>query len=188
MSERCFVVTALGGVCGECNSDADCPDGGCTIPNPLADPPVGSTCNDGSAGTGCETDEVCQDGLVCGTLVEIPGIFALQTCGECLTDADCADGQLCSPTVDIGMFNGQRTCSDPGTSPNGELCDLDGSGNEACESGLCATVDIEGIVQVGVCGDCGVDADCMGADEVCLPADIDIDSGEVIPPTCGVPR
>lgn len=187
VSESCYFVSLIGGSCGECTSDADCPDGGCSIPNPLADPPQGATCNMGEAGAGCETNDVCQEGLVCGTLLDVPGVLTLATCGECLTDADCTD-QLCSPTLDVANFSGQRLCVDPGTVENGQACDHLASGNEACASGICATVDIMGVVTVGVCGDCTVDADCdMGAGEVCMAADINQDTFEVIPPTCAVP-
>lgn len=187
MSEKCFYVPGLGGSCGECESDADCPGGGCSIPNPLAMPPQGSVCNMGEAGGGCETDDVCQEGLFCGTLLDVPGILTLSTCGECLTDADCTD-QLCSPTIDVANFTGQKLCVDQGSVANGQACDLEGTGNMACLSGLCATVDIMGIAQVGVCGDCDVDADCdMAAGEVCMAAEIDTTTGEVTPPTCAVP-
>lgn len=185
-SEKCFFVPAIGGNCGECESDADCTDGGCTIPNPLAMPPVGSVCNTGEAGGGCETDEACDEGLLCGTLLEVPGIFTLSTCGVCLTDADCGE-QLCSPTIDVANFSGQKLCVDPGMVENGQACDLMGSGNMACNSGICTPVDVIMGVQVGVCGDCAVDADCdMAAGEVCLSADIDTTTGEVTPPTCGM--
>jgi hypothetical protein len=187
ISEKCFSVPLIGGSCGECVSDADCPDGGCSIPNPLAMPPQGSVCNMGEAGGGCETDDVCQEGLFCGTLLDVPGVLTLSTCGVCLVDADCGE-QLCSPTIDVANFTGQKLCVDAGSVPNGQACDLMGTGNDACMSGLCATVDIMGIAQVGVCGDCSVDADCdVAAGEVCTPADIDTTTGEVTAPTCAVP-
>lgn len=186
ISEKCYFVPAIGGSCGDCESDADCPEGGCSIPNPLAMPPVGSVCNMGEAGGGCETDDVCQEGLFCGTLLDVPGILTLSTCGQCLVDADCGE-QLCSPTIDVANFTGQKLCVDPMSVPNGQACDLMGTGNMACMSGICASVDIMGIAQVGVCGDCSVDADCdMAAGEVCLAADIDTMTGEVTPPTCGM--
>ncbi|MEM6996928.1 MAG: hypothetical protein AAF721_40875, partial [Myxococcota bacterium] len=182
-SENCFFIALLGGVCGECTEDADCEGGGCTIPNPLSMPPTGSVCNDGSAGTGCETTDVCMDGLSCGTLVDVPGVFTLSTCGTCLEDAECGE-QLCSPSIDLATFSGQKDCVDPGTVPNGQICDHLGTGNMACESGICATVDIMAIVQVGVCGECEVDGDCMDPMMVCAPADIDLDTQMVIPPSC----
>ncbi|MBL8944696.1 MAG: hypothetical protein JNK45_16165, partial [Myxococcales bacterium] len=41
VSAMCFVVGPLGGICGDCLTDADCAGttgGGCSIPNPLAQP------------------------------------------------------------------------------------------------------------------------------------------------------
>lgn len=186
VSGFCFFISILGGICGECNADTDCPDGGCSLPNPLAQPPVGATCNMGGPGEGCMTDAVCEDGLVCAPILAVPGILEANTCSECLTDAECTEGTLCSPTYDVLNISGQRTCVPPGSVPNGEGCDHLGTGNMACASGLCATVDIMMLLQVGVCGDCAVDADCTPPD-VCLPADIDIATGTVVPPTCGPP-
>lgn len=180
----CYYISVLGGICGECNADTDCPSGGCSLPNPLAQPPVGAHCNMGEPGAGCMSDDICQDGYQCATILEVPGILEAATCSECLTDADCTDGQLCSPTYDILNISGQKMCVDPGTVENGQGCDHLGTGNDACASGLCATVDIMGLLQVGVCGDCSVDVDCTPPD-VCLPADIDIATGAVTPPTCG---
>lgn len=180
----CYYISVLGGICGECNADTDCPSGGCSLPNPLADPPVGAHCNMGEPGAGCMSDDVCTDGYQCATILEVPGILEASTCSECLTDADCTDGQLCSPTYDILNISGQKLCVDPGTVENGQGCDQLGTGNMACMSGLCATVDIMMLLQVGVCGDCSVDADCTAPD-ICLPADIDITTGDVTPPLCG---
>ena len=42
-SGLCFLVPILGGWCGECLVDADCGNGGCTIPDPISS--VGATCN-----------------------------------------------------------------------------------------------------------------------------------------------
>ena len=81
LSGNCYLVPFLGGYCGECNEDADCPDGGCTPPNPFDN--GGSTCNMGEAGGGCESDEVCMDGLSCGTVLDLLGLITISTCGEC---------------------------------------------------------------------------------------------------------
>jgi hypothetical protein len=185
ISGFCYFISVLGGICGECNADSDCPDGGCSLPNPLAQPPVGAHCNMGEPGAGCMSDEICQEGYTCETILSVPGILETAACSECEVDTDCGEGMLCSPTYDILNISGQRVCVMPGSVPNGEGCDhLSGTGNDACTSGLCATVDIMMLLQLGVCGDCGVDADCTPPD-VCLPADIDITTGEVTPPTCG---
>jgi len=184
ISGFCFYINLLGGICGECLVDSDCPDGGCSLPNPLAQPPVGAHCNMGEPGAGCMSDDICQDGYVCATILEVPNILMANTCSECLDDSGCTAPQLCSPTYDVLNISGQKLCVDPGTVPNGEGCDFMGTGDEACMSGLCAMVDIMGLLQVGVCGDCEVDADCTAPD-VCLPADVDLATGSVTPPTCG---
>lgn len=184
ISGFCYFISILGGICGECNADTDCPEGGCSLPNPLAMPPVGATCNMGEPGAGCMSDEICQDGYTCETILEVPGILEALTCSECETDADCDPGLLCSPTYDILNISGQKVCVEPGAVVNGEGCDHLGTGDMACMSGLCATVDIMMLLQLGVCGDCEVDADCTPPD-VCLPADIDIMTGAVTPPLCG---
>lgn len=187
ISGFCYYIAILGGICGECNMDSDCPEGGCSLPNPLAQPPTGAHCNMGEPGAGCMSDDICQDDYTCESIIEVPGILEAATCSECELDTDCMDGMLCSPAYDILNISGQRICVEPGSVPNGEGCDhLSGSGNMQCESGLCATVDIMMLLQLGVCGDCSVDADCMMPD-VCLPADIDVTTGTVTPPTCGPP-
>lgn len=184
ISGKCYVIELLGGICGECTSDADCEGGGCSLPNPLASPPVGAHCNMGEPGAGCMSDDVCADGYQCATILEVPGILEAATCSECLTDAECDEGLLCSPTYDVLNISGQNICREPGSVPNGEGCDFDGTGDTACTSGLCAMVDIMGLLQVGVCGDCEVDADCTAPD-VCRMPDVDIATGMVTPPTCG---
>jgi len=181
----CFYIQILGGICGECLSDADCDGGGCSLPNPISMPPVGAVCNDGGAGEGCMSDAVCQDGLSCAVILDVPGILTAQTCSECLTDADCADGMLCSPTYDVLTISGQKVCVEPGTVVNGEGCDFMGTGDDACMSGICAVTDIMGLLMVGVCGECEVDADCTAPD-VCLPASVDTMTGVVTPNLCGM--
>ena len=44
----CYIVPQIGGWCGECNGDTDCPDaGGCALPDPIHK--LGSTeCSDGT--------------------------------------------------------------------------------------------------------------------------------------------
>ncbi|HET6585943.1 MAG TPA: hypothetical protein VFG69_20945 [Nannocystaceae bacterium] len=186
VSGFCFVIQVLGGLCGECLVDADCPDGGgCSLPNPLAMPPVGAVCNDGEAGEGCMTDDVCQDPLVCATILEVPGILTAATCSECTMDSDCTDGMLCSPSYDVLNISGQKTCVMPMSVPNGEGCDFAGTGDMACMSEICAAVNVNNLLMVGVCGECEVDADCMAPD-TCQPAALDMDTGVVTPPLCGM--
>lgn len=173
-SDACFVLGPLGGLCGECIVDADCPDGGCTIPNPLSEPPEGAVCNDGSLGGGCQTDAACQDPLICVTVIDIPGILTSVTCSECEADADCVAG-LCSPDYEIQALSGHWICVDVGSVPNGGACDFLGSGDAACASGHCAIGDLLGVTQIGVCGECEDDGDCGVG--ICEPPVVDLMSG-----------
>jgi hypothetical protein len=183
-SGMCFHVSILGGICGECLVDDDCPEGGCSIPNPLSDPPQGATCNEGEQGGGCMSDDVCVDELTCEVILDIPGIFTASTCSQCETDGDCDGEQLCSPAYDIPNLSGARVCVDPESVPNGEGCDHTGSGDEACTSGFCHEYDVMGFLVLGVCGECKVDADCPEGQE-CHDPDVDLDTLEVTPPVCG---
>ena len=72
-SGKCFIVGIFGGICGECNTDDDCSEWGCSLPNPLSDPPVGAMCGDGQIGSGCESEAAC-DGLLCATILDVPGV------------------------------------------------------------------------------------------------------------------
>lgn len=180
ISGYCFVVGLLGGICGDCNTDADCAAttmGGCSIPNPLSTPPQGATCNNGEAGAGCMTSDVCEKGLQCAEILNVPGVLVASTCSECLADADCGK-DLCSPTYDVLGLSGQLTCVPPASVADGEGCDLDGSGDMACASGHCATADVMGLLQLGVCSACEVDADCEGGG-TCVPPEVDLMTGLV---------
>lgn len=184
-SGKCFLVPVLGGICGECESDADCPDGGCTIPNPLAQPPIGSSCNDGSNGGGCMSDDVCDSG-VCALIIDVSGILTVSTCSECKEDAECGDGQFCQPTVDVGNLSGEKVCVDPGTKPDGEACeDWDATGDEACTN-YCDPADIMGLAEVGVCGECDVATnEGCAQGETCNPPQVDLGSGVLTGASCG---
>lgn len=179
ISEMCFVVGPLGGICGECLTDADCAEttgGGCSIPNPLSTPPEGAACNMGEQGEGCMTDAVCADGGVCATILDVPGILTASTCSECLDDAGCTDGALCSPSYDVAELSGVKTCVPPGSVPDGEGCDLETTGSEACMSGFCQGADVLGVLELGVCSGCAEDTDCaMG--EMCAPPMVDLMMG-----------
>ena len=182
MSGNCYLVPFLGGYCGECNEDADCPDGGCTPPNPFAS--GGSTCNMGELGGGCETSEVCQDGLTCGTVLDLLGLISISTCGECATDDDCTDDpnlSLCAPVVVVQEFSGVATCIEPGTLPQDSFCDLMGSGPDACEN-FCAPIDIMGLAEIGGCGECLSDDDCGGG--TCVAGEFVLDEGAIVGSTC----
>jgi hypothetical protein len=181
-SDSCFVVGILGGLCGECDEDADCPNGGCSPPEPVLQPPLGAVCNDGSLGGGCQTDAACQEPLVCAVVLDVPGVITTSTCGECELDDDCGT-DLCSPEYAFPSLGGSWQCVAPGSEPIGSGCAFDGSGDQSCASGMCAEADVMGLFSVGVCSECEVDDDCTMANQICQPAGVDLDAG-LIPATC----
>jgi len=176
---ECFISGALGGLCGECNEDADCPAGGCTPPNPLDATPA--VCNVGAVGDGCETDLVCAMGLECGEIVNIPGIVTASTCGECDDNADCTPGDSCQPDYDLTQFTGVLECTADGSLANGHGCTLDADGDAACSSGFCEDADLMGLLTLGVCSECASDADCGPG--TCNPPELDVVLG-LIPGEC----
>jgi hypothetical protein len=177
-SMQCFDGGLLGGICGECNEDADCPEGGCSVPNPLAGTP--STCNMGEMGGGCETTDVCMPDLVCALILDVPGVITASTCSQCETDADCGK-QLCAPTYNVSEISGFKSCVDPMSVADGLGCDLEGSGDMQCASGICAGADVMGFLELGVCSECENDENDMpvGCDpgQVCMEASVDLAMG-----------
>ncbi|NVB37732.1 hypothetical protein G6O69_07795 [Pseudenhygromyxa sp. WMMC2535] len=180
MSANCYVVPFLGGQCGECNEDADCDAGGCTAPNPFES--NGSTCNMGELGGGCESSDVCEDGLTCGNVLDLLGLIQINTCGNCETDDMCTDDQICAPLVSVEEFSGVNDCIDPGTLEQDAFCNLEGNGDNACASGICSTIDIMGLAEVGACGQCNSDDDCAG--DTCVAGEFVLDSGMLVGSTC----
>lgn len=175
-SNSCFTVGVLGGYCGECEADTDCDAGGCSVPVALGTPPEGAACNDGSLGDGCDTDAACADALVCSTILDVPGIITNETCGECVVDLDCGPAEVCSPIYDLRAIGGAWTCAGEGSLPNGAGCRLDGLGPAACASGICTAADVYGLVQLGVCGECAFDIECVGG-QTCQPPEVDLMMG-----------
>lgn len=188
---KCFVVPALGGFCGECLVDADCKEGGCSVPNPIAG--VGATCNMGGPGDGCMDDSVCTDpaNATCGVLLDVPGIITVATCGQCQVNADCTDPALpnCTPTYDVANFKGKLDCVADGSLENNSGCSLedDGgnpAGNKACKSGFCGEASVMGLLKLGICGECNSDMDCpMG--QACSDPVVDLNSGMLLGSVCG---
>ncbi len=189
-SGLCFLVPILGGWCGECLVDADCGEGGCSVPNPIAG--TGAVCNMGEPGAGCMSDEVCTDpaNLSCGTLLEVPGIISVATCGECAENADCVDPALpnCTPTYDVMNFSGKYVCVADNTVPNNEGCNLTEEmgapvGNQACMSGFCGEALVMGLLSVGICGECNSDSDCnMG--QTCSDPQVDLENALLVGSVC----
>lgn len=183
-SGRCFVVPALGGLCGECLSDADCPGGGCTAPNPVAG--VGARCNDGTPADGCMSDAACKTAIAphCGVVLEVPGIITVATCGECETSADCGPGEpICTPVYDLPDFTGVLVCKAPGSVANDQGCSLAPDGAQACASGTCAVSDVMGLFELGICSECDTDEDCAPG-QICTPALVDLNAGVLIGSVC----
>jgi len=192
-SGKCFLVPILGGWCGECLGDVDCNGGGCTVPNPIEG--IGSTCNMGEPGAGCETNDVCSDpaNASCGVLLEVEGIIRVATCGECITAADCtADPKLsnCAPTYDVMNFTGKYVCVADASTPNNEGCNLaeEGGvpvGNKACMSGFCGTATVMGLLKVGICGECESNADCTDpAKPMCSTPMVDLNQAALVGSVC----
>ncbi len=194
-SGKCFLVPILGGWCGECLGDDDCAPGGCTVPNPIDG--VGSTCNQGEPGAGCQSDAVCTDpaNLHCGSLLAVENIIDVSTCGECGSNADCADPKKpnCSPTYDVMNFTGKYVCIEDGAVPNAEGCNLtdDGMGapigNAACMSGFCGEANVMGLLKVGVCGECNSNEDCMKLDPPktkCNDPQVDLNAAALVASFC----
>ena len=180
-SGNCFLVPILGGWCGECLVDGDCPGGGCTVPDPLGS--VGAVCNTGQKGDGCMSSAVCNDPTadVCGVVLDVPGITTVATCGEC-DGGGCGQGEGCAPVYDIGHFTGVKECVPEGSVPNDGGCEPDSDG-AVCDSGFCGTATIMGLVKVGICGECNENADCpMG--QTCSDPVVDLDQGVLVGSVC----
>ncbi|MCH9686494.1 MAG: hypothetical protein K0V04_33990 [Deltaproteobacteria bacterium] len=179
-SNACWVVGPLGGVCSECDEDADCTFG-CGHGNPLNG--TCATCCDGSLGCGCETIAACQAGLSCSEVINIPGIITVAACSECGNDGDCG-GQLCSPTFDLVALSGHYECVAASSQQIGDGCEVSGSGDQQCASGNCAQASLMGIPVLGVCSECDSDADCNGGS--CNPAEVALVGANlmIIPAMC----
>ena len=54
-----------------------------------------------------------------------------------------------------------------------------------CASGLCATVDVEGLMNLGICAVCESDADCDPG-QTCQETVVDIEAGVTTPASCVV--
>ncbi len=170
-SMNCYEIPMFGGVCSECKSDSDCIESGDGISCSLDAGSMQAKCTDGGLGTTCESQESCADGLICDEV--IPGTFGLvpTACGECGDSDDCDGEMLCSPKVDFVMLSGYKSCVEPGSVPNNELCPNNDEGNDVCMSGKCGAVSIMGFIMLGVCGECVSDDDCMGG--TCTPGSFD---------------
>lgn len=155
------------GVCSECVDREDCVNTGSGIACILME--IGPNrpfyaCGDGGYGEPCEMDEECAEGH-CAERFAGGGTFA---CGECTTDPDCttqAQGLCISSLFGSRVY---RKCAEAGELADGVVCELQGSGEEACANHC---VETEGLGDaLGTCGECRPDhADCPEG-EVCTTA------------------
>jgi hypothetical protein len=171
-SDNCFIVGPLGGVCSECDEDADCAATtgfGCNFGNPLTGTPAVCSTT-GTQGESCESVDACADGFYCPTLIEVPGILSAATCSECEPGSNngCTGNDICTPSYDIANIGGYYYCAEPGSVADGLGCNLTGSGNE-CESGQCAPASLMNIPVVAVCAPCNENSDCGGGETCQLP-------------------
>mgnify|MGYP007037740947 CR=1 FL=1 len=178
VSNECFLVPVLGGVCSECTDESDCPMGGCSVPNPLANLPA--VCNDGTLGGGCDTNAGCNAPLTCEVIITSP-ILTASTCSSCTTDADCGP-DLCVPSYDVFAISGFKQCEPAGSVPNGEGCELGPTGDASCMSGHCVTASLAGLADLGVCSECAIDGHCA-LGQTCADAEIDLALG-LVPAMC----
>ncbi len=165
----CYVLPMIGGVCGECLMDSDCEMGTCALSAEL----MYAVCTMGELGDMCDSDEGCMGELVCTELIDTGGFFNASFCSTCGPSLPCEGEDVCSPVYDAAGFSGHMECAMPGSVPNGGGCPLDDAGvgdGTVCESGICSVADaFGGFVQLGVCGECNSDTDCMEP-ATCTPA------------------
>lgn len=180
-SMKCYTTPLFdGGLCSDCKSDADCMEAGTGISCSLG--LNGAVCVAGGYGNQCMSQAACQDGLLCGPVIQIPipGIIP-NTCGECLESDDCDAGLICTPELDIAALSGAKKCAEPGSVENGALCPLgEADADAVCASGHCGEITFMNFVTLGACGECKTDADCMNG--TCTPGTIS--QGGVVGSVC----
>ncbi|MEM6295622.1 MAG: hypothetical protein AAGA54_30395 [Myxococcota bacterium] len=175
----CYTIPTAGGVCSECLVDQDCETGTCSI-----DAVGYAICTDGAQGVQCNTDEGCMGDLVCTELIDTGGIFNASFCSECGPSAPCAGGQFCVPEYDLANFAGSFVCADAGAVENGQGCPLEGGNGvgEACASGFCGVASLMGFAELGVCGECIGDEDCLEPGQSCVGPELGM--GGLVPAVC----
>jgi len=167
MTLNCFkiplpVADLPAGLCSVCDADTDCVDAGlgtaCTVdPDTLT-----AACTYGTKGSFCQSEAACQPDLFCAQLVPGSDGVLPRTCSECNLDTDCGGNLRCLPQIDVATYSGVKHCVVPGTVNPGGLCPLP-DGDPMCLTSKCALLNIAGLFDVGVCGQCKSDADCMAS-------------------------
>lgn len=173
ISTFCYSIPQLGGVCSECLVDGDCSSGSCSIEFQRGY----AVCSDGGLGRMCNSDDGCQDGLVCVELFDAGGIVNSRVCSECASDEACGEN-VCVPSYDFGTFSGYFSCVPPGSVETDRGCNVvNGEGDDSeCLGGHCTPVALlNGLVTLGVCGDCELDEHCPEEGQRCDPASASLD-------------
>jgi hypothetical protein len=80
-------------------------------------------------------------------------------------------GKLCSPAIDFMMLNGQKSCVEPGSVENNQLCPSGSDGDMVCMSGHCTETSLMGFITLHICGECSMDSDCPMPGQTCTPAE-----------------
>lgn len=156
------------GICSECAVDQDCVDRGLGIACTVDAATLGGTCTDGGLGSFCGSPMACKPQYYCEPILNNAAGVLPNACSECRDDQDCKDGKRCTPRIDLGKYSGNKFCAAPGSVPNAGLCP-EFSGNTVCANGHCGVVNVVGALNVGICGECNTDADCVAPKTTCMP-------------------
>lgn len=177
-SGSCFALVGTAGICGACDSDADC-QLGCTPPGMFSTPPRPSSCGEGQLGSGCETDSACKRGYTCADITTLSLGYTLRSCSECDSADDCDGGEICGVSFSFADQSAHRECAAPSTRGLGQICEHD----DECASALCSTFTFPEGTAVGVCGECNSDSDCASPTS-CSATEFQRDAG-FSPSSCG---
>lgn len=177
-SESCFALIGTAGICGACDSDADC-QLGCTPPGMFSTPPRPSSCGEGQLGSGCETDSACKPGYTCADIATLSLGYTLRSCSKCDSADDCETGEICGVSFGFADQSAHRECAAPSTRGLGQVCEQDGD----CASARCSTFTFPEGTEVGVCGECNDDSDCASPAS-CTATEFQRDAG-FVPSSCG---
>jgi hypothetical protein len=124
-----------------------------------------------------------------------PGIIEVSTCGACATNDDGITANPktpnCSPIYDVMNFSGQYVCVGDASVPDNGGCNLSPDanyepiGNAACTSGFCGEAIVEGLVKLGICGECNSNVDCVAmGKKTCSDPVVDLNGATLMGSVC----
>ena len=155
--------------CGDCNEDQDCVDAGTGTACTLSIAGQSAMCTDGPPGSTCMSDDACMGEQFCENVLDTP--ILPNTCSDCGASADCDMGKLCSPVIDLMGLTGKKSCVEPGSVQNDQLCPSGPDGDMVCMSGHCTEASLMGFISLNICGECAMDSDCPIPGQTCAPAE-----------------